>query len=235
MSGDEQTMRLNSIKAAPGSRRRKFRVGRGIASGVGKTAGLGHKGQRARSGGFHRIGFEGGQTPMQRRLPKFGFTSRKSLLRHEEVALGDLSMFKAGSVVTPEALREKGLIKSVDSIVKVLVSAIDPEHPLHSLTLQGIAVSKGARAAIEKAGGTAAAVEVISESVVSLKDFEKLSSMVITLESLKKEGLVPETASHVRVKSHGGIKKAVTIKGLGLLLSVGARRSILAAGGKVEA
>ena len=140
-------MRLNSIKAAPGSRPSGKRLGRGIGSGLGKTGGRGHKGQKSRSGGFHKVGFEGGQMPLQRRLPKIGFKSRKSVTR-AEVRLNELA--KAGAdVVDLEALKAAHLVPAATEKAKVIVSGKLEK----AVTVKGLAVTKGARAAIEAAGG----------------------------------------------------------------------------------
>jgi large subunit ribosomal protein L15 len=112
-------MRLNEIRPAEGHRKARKRKGRGIGSGLGKTAGRGHKGQGARSGGGVRPGFEGGQLPLYRRLPKRGFTNRFAL-RYAEVNVGQLEVFESGAVVTPEALKEKGIIRREFDGVKIL-------------------------------------------------------------------------------------------------------------------
>jgi large subunit ribosomal protein L15 len=140
-------MRLNDIKPAQGSKRTAKRVGRGIGCGFGKTCGRGHKGQKSRSGGLHKIGFEGGQMPLQRRLPKVGFRSRKALVS-DEIRLHELGLVE-GDVVDLSALRKTGLISGGIKRVKVVATgSID-----RALTLRGLAVTKGARAAIEAAGG----------------------------------------------------------------------------------
>ena len=140
-------MRLNTLKPADGSKQDRKRVGRGIGSGSGKTCGRGHKGQKSRSGGFHKIGFEGGQMPLQRRLPKMGFSSRKSRFV-DELRLNELALVE-GDVVDLDALRAANLISRTISSVKVFASgSIDK-----AVTLKGIRVTKGARAAIEAAGG----------------------------------------------------------------------------------
>ena len=141
-------MRLNTIKPADGSKQDRKRVGRGIGSGLGKTAGRGHKGQKERAGGFHKVGFEGGQMPLQRRLPKVGFTSRKSRTT-DEVRLHELGQLAAG-VVDLEALQKANIVSRNVTQVKVIASgAIDKP-----VTLKGILVTRGARAAIEAAGGS---------------------------------------------------------------------------------
>ena len=140
-------MRLNTLKPADGSKKERKRVGRGIGSGLGKTCGRGHKGQKSRSGGYHKIGFEGGQMPLQRRLPKVGFTSRKSRFV-DELRLNELALVDA-PVIDLDALRAANLISREISSVKVFASgSIDK-----AVTLKGIRVTKGARAAIEAAGG----------------------------------------------------------------------------------
>ena len=141
-------MELNTLKPAPGSKHARKRVARGIGSGTGKTGGRGHKGQRARSGGFHKIGFEGGQMPLQRRLPKRGF---KSLTREDgaEVRLSDLDRMKAERIDLA-ALKEAGVVPEWTLRAKVIVSG----KLTRKVALTGVAVSKGARAAIEAAGGS---------------------------------------------------------------------------------
>jgi large subunit ribosomal protein L15 len=140
-------MFLNDIKPAPGSRKSRRRVGRGIGSGFGKTAGRGHKGQRARSGGYHKVGFEGGQMPLQRRLPKRGFTS---LARDTfaEIRLSDLERMKADTIDLA-ALKAEGVVSRLTTDAKVVLSG----KLTRKVTLKDMGVTKGARAAIEAAGG----------------------------------------------------------------------------------
>ncbi len=140
-------MRLNTIKPAAGSHKKKTRVGRGIGCGKGKTCGRGHKGQHARSGGYHKIGFEGGQMPLQRRVPKFGFTSRKAL-RSDEIRLHELNKI-TGDVVDMASLKAANLIGEGTLHVKIMLSG----ELQKAVTVKGIRVTKGARAAIEAAGG----------------------------------------------------------------------------------
>lgn len=140
-------MRLNTLSPAPGSTSAPKRVGRGIGSGLGKTAGRGHKGQKARSGGRVRPGFEGGQMPLQKRLPKFGFTSRVSLFA-AEVRLGELNGVTA-DVIDIDALKAADVVGRNVKTVKVFLSG----ELKKAVTLKGIAVTKGAKAAIEAAGG----------------------------------------------------------------------------------
>ncbi|WP_406665793.1 50S ribosomal protein L15 [Gallaecimonas sp. GXIMD1310] len=140
-------MKLNTLSPAAGSKSAAKRVGRGIGSGLGKTGGRGHKGQKSRSGGKVRAGFEGGQMPLQRRLPKFGFTSRKSLVT-SEVRLAELAKVE-GDVVDLNSLKEANVITRNIEFAKVVLSGAI-ERPV---TVRGLRVTKGARAAIEAAGG----------------------------------------------------------------------------------
>jgi len=141
-------MRLNTLKPASGSRRLRRRVGRGASAGQGKTCGRGTKGQRARKGGYHKVGFEGGQMPLQRRLPKVGFRSRLERTR-AEVRLGELAKVDA-AVVDLAALLKAGVVPAGTERAKVVLSG----EIRKAVTLKGVAVTKGARAAIEAAGGT---------------------------------------------------------------------------------
>lgn len=142
------TMRLNTLRPAPGSRRAARRVGRGIGSGVGKTAGRGHKGQKSRSGGTVAPGFEGGQMPLQKRLPKYGFTSRIARTT-AQVRLGELNKV-TGNVIDLQALKDADVIRDDVRRVRVFLSG----ELGRAVTLKGIAASKGAREAIERAGGS---------------------------------------------------------------------------------
>jgi len=140
-------MQLNSIKPATGSRKSSKRVGRGIGSGLGKTAGRGHKGQKSRSGGFHKVGFEGGQMPLQRRLPKVGFNSR-SAKYSAEVRLNELE--KVGvDVIGLDDLIKANIVSAITKKAKVIASG----EITKAVTLKGVAATKGAKAAIEAAGG----------------------------------------------------------------------------------
>jgi len=140
-------MHLNTLSPAAGAKTEKKSLGRGIGSGLGKTGGRGHKGQKSRSGGKVRVGFEGGQMPMQRRLPKFGFTSRKSLVS-TEVNLFEIAKVE-GDVVDVNALQAAGLVKKNIQFVKVVKSG----EVSRAVTVKGLKVTKGAREAIEAAGG----------------------------------------------------------------------------------
>ena len=140
-------MRLNDIKRAPGAKKTAHRVGRGVGSGWGKTAGRGHKGQRARAGGYHKVGFEGGQMPLHRRLPKRGFTSLTHKLA-AEVRLSELERMKA-SEIDLAVLKSEGVIARDSLTAKVILSG----KLSRAVTLKGVKATKGARAAIEAAGG----------------------------------------------------------------------------------
>ncbi len=141
-------MRLNTLSPAEGAKHSAKRLGRGIGSGLGKTGGRGHKGQKARSGGTVRRGFEGGQMPLYRRLPKFGFTSMKAAVT-AEIRLSDLAKVE-GNVVTLEALKAANIISKEIQFAKVILSG----EVKTAVTVRGLGVTKGARAAIEAAGGS---------------------------------------------------------------------------------
>ena len=143
-------MELNRLKPASGARHSKKRVGRGIGCGLGKTAGRGHKGQKARAGGFHKVGFEGGQMPLQRRLPKRGFKSH--LLKYNaEVTLTSLEQLGLAEVDVL-ALKQAGLVGQIAKVVKVIKSG----ELTKAVKLTGIGATAGAKAAIEAAGGSVA-------------------------------------------------------------------------------
>ena len=140
-------MRLNSLSPAPGSRKSNKRVGRGIGSGSGKTAGRGHKGQKSRSGGSVRPGFEGGQMPLQKRLPKYGFSSRMARTT-AQIRVAELALIEA-DVVDLDALKAADLVRDDVTRARVFLSG----ELSKAVTVKGLAVTKGAREAIEKAGG----------------------------------------------------------------------------------
>lgn len=146
-------MELNDIKPGEGSKKVRRRVGRGIGSGLGKTAGRGHKGQKSRAGGFHKVGFEGGQMPLQRRLPKRGFKSLSAGLTGE-VRLSDLANVD-GSSIDLLALKQAGLIDQLCTSAKVILSGSIER----AVQLNGVRVSKGARSVIEQAGGSVVGAE----------------------------------------------------------------------------
>lgn len=144
-------MKLHELSPAPGSKHNRKRLGRGIASGTGKTAGKGHKGQNARSGGGVRLGFEGGQTPLFRRLPKRGFNNSVFATELVEVNVSKLNKFEAGTVVTPALLKEANVIKAFKDGVKILGNG----DLTVALTVQAKSFSKSAIEKIEAAGGKA--------------------------------------------------------------------------------
>ena len=140
-------MRLNTIKPAEGATHAKKRVGRGIGSGLGKTCGRGHKGQKSRAGGFHKVGFEGGQMPLQRRLPKRGFVS---LTRYDTAEVMLYALEKLGAdTVDMLTLKQAGMVPARALTAKIVLSGKISK----AITVQGLGVTKGARAAIEAAGG----------------------------------------------------------------------------------
>jgi large subunit ribosomal protein L15 len=143
-------MELNAIKPADGAKHAKRRVGRGIGSGLGKTAGRGHKGQKSRSGGYHKVGFEGGQMPLQRRLPKRGFKSHQ-LQFNAEVTLTSLEMLGLAEVDVL-ALKTAGLVGQMAKTIKVVKTGVLTK----AVKLNGIGATAGAKAAIEAAGGSVA-------------------------------------------------------------------------------
>ena len=141
-------MELNTIKPAEGAKKARRRVGRGIGSGLGKTAGRGHKGQKSRSGGFHKVGFEGGQMPLQRRLPKRGFTSlTKEFVG--EVRLRDLQALPVDEIDLL-ALKQAGLVSELTKSAKIIATG----EISRKIVVKGLGATKGARAAIEAAGGS---------------------------------------------------------------------------------
>lgn len=140
-------MQLNTLRPAAGSKKKSKRLGRGIGSGKGKTCARGHKGQRARAGGYHKVGFEGGQMPLQRRIPKSGFKSKQELFR-EEIYLSDLNNIDA-EIINLDVLKDNGVIRSNTKTVKLIASG-EIKKPV---VLQGIPFTAGARKAIEKAKG----------------------------------------------------------------------------------
>ncbi len=154
------TMRLNDMKPAQGARKTRLRVGRGASAGQGKTCGRGVKGQRARKGGYHKVGFEGGQMPIQRRMPKVGFRSAMKALR-AEVRLDELAKVES-TVIDLDALKKANVIPTFADQAKVVLSG----EINRAVTLRGIGATKGAREAIEKAGGT---VEALPEKPAPAK------------------------------------------------------------------
>lgn len=154
-------MELNTIKPAQGSKKNRRRVGRGIGSGLGKTAGRGHKGQKSRAGGYHKVGFEGGQMPLQRRLPKRGFLA-VTIMKAVEVRSGDLAKVGADAIDL-DSLKKAGLVPGGTRRAKIILAGKVEK----KFTVSGIGATKGAKAAIEKAGGSVAAL-VVAEKLDKL-------------------------------------------------------------------
>ncbi len=159
-------MELNTIKPAAGSKKNRRRVGRGIGSGLGKTAGRGHKGQKSRAGGYHKVGFEGGQMPLQRRLPKRGFIA-VTIEKAVEVRSGDLGKVK-GDAIDLEGLKQAGLVSPLAKRAKIILAGKVEK----KFSISGIGASKGAKEAIEKAGGSIAEL-VVAEKVRKLPKKQK--------------------------------------------------------------
>jgi large subunit ribosomal protein L15 len=174
-------MRLNSIKPAAGATHARKRLGRGIGSGTGKTAGRGHKGQKARSGGFHKVGFEGGQMPLQRRLPKRGFVSLKEGLT-AEVRLSSLNK-AAGDAFDLDGLKQAGIVPRSALAAKVILAGKIER----AVKLTGVLATKGARAAIEGAGGT---VELPAAPATTPKAAARIQAVVA-----KKAAVAAKTAA----------------------------------------
>ena len=170
-------MRLNSLKPGLGSKRPRLRVGRGASAGQGKTCGRGVKGQRARKGGYHKVGFEGGQTTIDRRLPKFGFVSDISRTR-AEVRLNELDKIEGG-IVDLESLKKAGVIPVFAERAKVVLSGEIKK----AVTLKGVGATKGARAAIEAAGGKVEAPEVDPADVPKARDPVKRAAAEAKLQA----------------------------------------------------
>jgi large subunit ribosomal protein L15 len=143
-------MQLNTIKPAEGSKKARRRVGRGIGSGLDKTAGRGHKGQKSRAGGYHKVGFEGGQMPLQRRLPKRGFKSMATPFK-AEVRLGDLEKLPVAEI-DMLALKQAGLVSELARVVRIIKAGEISK----KVAIKGLIATKGAKAAIEAAGGSVA-------------------------------------------------------------------------------
>lgn len=140
-------MQLNTIAPAAGAKKAKKRVGRGMGSGLGKTCGRGHKGQHSRSGGYHKLGFEGGQMPLQRRVPKSGFVSRKGLVR-QEVRLDEIDKLQE-DMIDLAVLKTANIVRKTTRYAKIMLSG----EIKRAITVKGVGVTKGAKAAIEAAGG----------------------------------------------------------------------------------
>ncbi len=190
-------MELNTLRPATGSHKAKKRVGRGIGSGLGKTSGRGHNGQKSRSGGTIRPGFEGGQMPLQMRLPKYGFSSRIGRVS-AEIRTSELNKVDA-DVITIEALRKANLITAGIKRAKVMLSG----DVTKAVTLQGIGVTKGAQAAIEAAGGKI----IVEESPVKVKKLAKKANKPAKKEAVKKETVKKEETKKEEAPANEAVEK----------------------------
>jgi large subunit ribosomal protein L15 len=222
-------MKLNEIQAPKGANHDRKRLGRGHASGQGKTAGKGHKGQKARAGKKVRIGFEGGQMPLARRLPKFGFTNifRKNFA---EINLVDLERLDSADV-NIETLTEAGMVRGHVDGIKILGNG----EIERAVNITADRVSAGAREKIEKAGGSVTLIvqPEFPVEVDAARIIRKLPGDVVTLDAILAAKLAPEGTERVRVVKRGIMKKTnKTFKGL--LISRQAKRAIQAVGGKIE-
>jgi large subunit ribosomal protein L15 len=200
-------MRMNSIAPAAGSRKARRRVGRGSGSGLGKTAGRGNKGQKSRAGGFHKVGFEGGQMPLQRRLPKRGFISP---LRNDtaEIRLSDLSKLPIAEIDIL-ALKAAGFVPAAAKTVKVIrTGKLDKP-----VKLSGLAVSKGARAAIEAAGGSIAGEPARPEKAPVEKAWQKNLAAVVSAAKAAKGAKTAKTAKAEKTEKREKAPKAEKPKG----------------------
>ena len=193
-------MRLNNLKPASGSKSARHRVGRGIGSGWGKTAGRGHKGQKARAGGFHKVGFEGGQMPLHRRLPKRGFTSL-SRRYVEVVRLGELQRLGADEVDLM-VLKQAGVVSALAIDARVIKSG----ELSRKVSVRGIGVTKGAKAAIEAAGGAvAAAVEAKKSARKEARYAERRKALAASIAAAEGK---PAKKATAKAAAKGGDKPA---------------------------
>ncbi|RJO73241.1 MAG: 50S ribosomal protein L15 [Myxococcales bacterium] len=221
-------MKLSDIRAPKGANRDRKRIGRGYGSGQGQTAGKGHKGQRARSGGKMRASFEGGQMPLHRRLPKFGFTPKFPKV-YAEVKLSALIDIQA-DVIDLKALTEAGLIRGTKlDGVKILGNG----EIERAVTVRVEKVTDGARRKIEAAGGKVELIELSPRPMwIDAARAAKLKDEVIDIDALKRARLVPEGVTRVHIVKRGILKTAKTFRVFSV--SRQARRAIEAVGGKIE-
>jgi large subunit ribosomal protein L15 len=201
-------MRLNNLKPAAGSKSARHRVGRGIGSGWGKTAGRGHKGQKARAGGFHKVGFEGGQMPLHRRLPKRGFTSRTRQFV-EAVRLGELEKLAADEIDLM-VLKQAGVV----SVLALDARVIKSGEIKRKVSIRGIGVTKGAKAAIEAAGGKVADAQVKAEPKGKAKAIAKAEAIAKELAKAK-EAAVKAKDTSAKAKHAAKTDEAAKADGAG--------------------
>jgi len=202
-------MRLNTLKPAPGSKNSRHRVGRGIGSGWGKTAGRGHKGQKARAGGFHKVGFEGGQMPLYRRLPKRGFTSRTRRFV-EAVRLSELHSIGVDEVDL-SVLKQAGIISTLALDARIIKAG----EIARKVTVRGIGVTRGARVAIEAAGGTvieSIAKPVSAKAVARAEVRDARKKAIQAAATAGKEKAASDKAAKVAAKVAGKDKVAKPAK-----------------------
>jgi len=193
-------MRLNNLKPSPGSKSARHRVGRGIGSGWGKTAGRGHKGQKARAGGFHKVGFEGGQMPLHRRLPKRGFTSRTRQFV-EAVRLGELEKLGADEIDLM-VLKQAGVV----SVLAIDARVIKSGEIKRKVSIRGIGVTKGAKAAIEAAGGKVTDPQVRHEPKGKAAAIAKAEAIAKEVAKAKEAAKVKATAKPDKPKTKEAAK-----------------------------
>jgi large subunit ribosomal protein L15 len=195
-------MRLNTLKPGLGSKRPRLRVGRGASAGQGKTCGRGVKGQRARKGGYHKVGFEGGQTPLDRRLPKFGFRSDIAMTR-AEVRLHELEKIEGG-IVDLDSLKKAGVIPVFAERAKVVLSG----ELKKAVTLKGVGATKGARAAIEAAGGTIEEPAVDPADVPKARDPVKRAAAEAKMQAKADADAKAKADADAKAKASKGDAKA---------------------------
>jgi large subunit ribosomal protein L15 len=222
-------MRLNTLKPGHGSKRPRLRVGRGASAGQGKTCGRGVKGQRARKGGYHKVGFEGGQTPLDRRLPKFGFRSGIAMTR-AEVRLNELEKIEGG-IVDLESLKKAGVIPVFAERAKVVLSG----ELKKAVTLKGVGATKGARAAIEAAGGKVEEPEVDPADVPKARDPVKRAAAEAKMQAKAEADAKAKADAEAKAKASKGDAKAAKDEAKAAKASAKAAKADAGAGPKGQA
>ena len=222
-------MRLNTLKPGHGSKRPRLRVGRGASAGQGKTCGRGVKGQRARKGGYHKVGFEGGQTPLDRRLPKFGFRSDIAMTR-AEVRLNELEKIEGG-IVDLESLKKAGVIPVFAERAKVVLSG----ELKKAVTLKGVGATKGARAAIEAAGGKVEEPEVDPADVPKARDPVKRAAAEAKMQAKAEADAKAKADAEAKAKASKGDAKAAKDEAKAAKASAKAAKADAGAGPKGQA
>jgi large subunit ribosomal protein L15 len=222
-------MRLNTLKPGHGSKRPRLRVGRGASAGQGKTCGRGVKGQRARKGGYHKVGFEGGQTPLDRRLPKFGFRSDIAMTR-AEVRLNELEKIEGG-IVDLESLKKAGVIPVFAERAKVVLSG----ELKKAVTLKGVGATKGARAAIEAAGGKVEEPEVNPADLPKARDPVKRAAAEAKMQAKAEADAKAKAEAEAKAKASKGDAKAAKEEAKAAKASAKAAKAEAGAGPKGQA